>query len=217
MKSALSLKLHQKKKIIIVLNQDEVIHQIEFIKSMVEGLSEFYLVMLIWAGKKRCSVICHPLESSEESFTKDYYLRKYIDLGHQDYLELFESELILVKNERYILFSIGNILLRNDILKVNQNQFSGHVSVVLSSKSNERFIFEVQKLVTDEHCRANYIKIDSLILQSGIDEISIIELLQGRHVHYYTFSSSDSESKILTQDLLRIIDIIEYEFSSKSI
>jgi hypothetical protein len=217
MKSVLTLKLLQKKKIIIVLNQDEVIHQIEFIKSMVEKLSEFYTVILIWAGENRCSVICHPLESSEESFSKFYHLRKYIDLGHQNYLELFESELLLVKNERYMLFSIGNILLHNNILKVSQDQFSGHISVVMSSKSNERFIFEVQKLVTDEHCRDNYIKIDSLILQSGIDEISIIELLQGRHDHYYTFASSDSEGKILTQDLLKIIDIIEYEFTSKSI
>ena len=214
MKTSLSLKLNQKKKVIIVLNQDEVFDQIEFIKSMAKELSEFYVVTLIWIGIKRCSVICHPSESSSGIYSGEGQLISYIDLGHQNYIELFESELLVTKNEKFILFSIGNILLSKDILKLNQNQFSGHVSVIMSSKSNERFIFELQKLVFDDNCRENYIKIDSLILQSGIDEITIIELLQGSHENYYTFSSSYADCHVLTQDLLRIVEIIEYEFSA---
>jgi hypothetical protein len=212
MKTSLSLKLNQKKKVIIVLNQDEVVNQIEFIKSIAKELSEFYVVTLIWIGINRCSVICHPSESSPGMYSREVQLTGYIDLGHQNYIELFESELLVTKNENFILFSIGNVLLSKDILKLNHNQFSGHVSVIMSSKSNERFIFELQKLVFDEECKENYIKIDSLILQSGIDEISIIELLQGSHENYYTFSSSNADGHVLTKDLLRIVEIIEYEF-----
>ena len=213
MKHSQDLKLTQNKKVIILVDQDEVIDQIPFIKSITEDLSKFYKVDLIWVGISGCSMNCHPIETSTEKPIEDYPLKNYRDLGHNNYIELFDSQLLNTGKERFILISFGKILISQRIINSNQEKFSGYICFLMSSKSNERSIFEVQKLNFDQDVRDNHIKINSLILQSGLDEFSIRELFQGRHNNYHTFSSTYFESQVFTQDLLRIIDIINNEFS----